>query len=81
VNVKEIKEIAKKYTPEQIENCISTQIDTGVNECVWNETTEAVINDLSKAGFIRDQRDKGVSLADALRELAWRMRQMQKMSK
>jgi hypothetical protein len=78
LNVREIREIAKKYSPEQIEDCITTQIETGENICVHNEKTDVIINDLSKAGFIREQMDNGMSLADALRELALRMRQVQK---
>ena len=77
VDIKQIKEIAGKYTPEQIEGCISGQMDTGENICLTDGNSEKIINELSKAGVIREMMDKGMSLADALRELARRMRLVQ----
>jgi uncharacterized protein YoaH (UPF0181 family) len=77
-DIKEIKELTKRFTPEQIEGCITQQIETGENICLRNESAEKIINELSKAEFIRDLIDEGMSLADALRELARRMRLVQK---
>ncbi len=77
MNVKEIKELAGRYTPEQIENCISRQLKEGHNICLRDESTERIINELSKAGFVRKLMDEGMSLPEALRELARRIRQVQ----
>jgi hypothetical protein len=74
VDVKEIKELAKKFSPEQIEECITQQIETGENVCLRDYSTQVVVGELAKAEFIRDLVGKGMSLADALRELARRMR-------
>jgi hypothetical protein len=74
MDIKNIREIAKKYTPEQIEGCISKQIETGKNVCLTDATSEKIINELSKAGVVRELMDEGMDLADALRELARRMR-------
>lgn len=76
--VKEIKEIAKKFSPEQIEACITQQVETGENVCLEDGTSEKIINELAKARVVRGFMDKGISLADALRELARRMRLIQK---
>ncbi len=76
-DIKEIKELTKRFTPEQIDGCITQQIETGENICLRNESAEKIINELSKAEVIRDLIDKGMSLADALRELARRMRLVQ----
>ena len=78
IDIKEIKELSKRFTPEQIEGCITQQIETGENICLRNESAEKIINELSKAGVIRGLIDEGMSLADALRELARRMRLVQK---
>lgn len=78
MDIKQIKDIAKKYTPEQIEGCITQQIETGKNICFIDETSERIINELSKAEVIRELVDQGMSLADALRELARRMRLVQR---
>jgi hypothetical protein len=78
VDVKEIREIAKRFTPEQIESCITQQIETGKNTCLKNPSAEYIINELSKAEFIKRRMAEGMELADALRELANQMRSIQK---
>lgn len=75
--LKQIKEIAQRFTPEEIENCITHQVETGENICLTDELSEKIISQLSKAGVIRDFMNQGMSLADALRELAKRMRLLQ----
>ncbi len=78
MDVKEIREIAKKFTPEQIESCITQQIETGKNICLKDPSSERIINELSKAEFVKRLMAEGMELADALRELANRMRSIQK---
>jgi hypothetical protein len=78
VDVKEIKELAKRFTPEQIEGCITQQLETGKNICLKNPSAEYIINELSKAEFIKKLMGEGMELADALRELAKRMRSIQR---
>jgi hypothetical protein len=73
----ELKEIAKRFTPEQIEGCITQQIETGDNICLTDENSDKIITELSKAGVVRNLMEEGMSLADALRELARRMRLVQ----
>jgi len=77
MDIKQIKDIAHNYTPEQIEGCITQQIETGKNICLKDENSEKIINELSKAEVIREMVNEGMSLADALRELARRMRLVQ----
>ena len=77
MDIREIKKIAQRYTPEQIEGCITRQVETGKNICLEDEETEKIVNDLSKAVVVRELVDSGRSLADALRELARRMRRLQ----
>lgn len=74
---KEIKGLSKKFTPEQIERCITQQLETGKNVCLKNDSAKKIINELAKAQFIRSMVEKGMSLADALRELARRIRRLQ----
>jgi hypothetical protein len=78
LDVREIKEIARKYTPEQIEGCITQQMETGKNICLKNPSAEHIVNELSKAEFIKRRMAEGMELADAIRELAKRMREIQK---
>ncbi len=77
-DLKTIREIAKKYTPDQIEGCIIMQMETGQNVCLRDKHHEGIINELAKAAFVKTiMMEKELSLADALRELAVKMRQMQ----
>jgi len=80
MDLKEIKELSKRFSPEEIEGCITQQIETGQNICLRDESSERIINELAKARFVRDLIEKGMSLPDALRELAARMRQVQSFS-
>lgn len=77
MDMKEIRELAKRFTPEQLEHCINQQLETGANVCIDSRPSDEIINELSKAEFISEQIAKGVSLSDALRELAKRIRQVQ----
>ncbi|MGE5893316.1 MAG: hypothetical protein ACM34I_04615 [bacterium] len=77
INVREIRELAKRFSPEEIESCISQQLQEGENVCIPGPT-EYVINELSKAQFVRSLVDKGTPLMDAVRELARRIRLVQR---
>ena len=72
--IKEIRELAKKYSPEQTEECITQQLVTGENVCLRNESSEKVINELAKAQFIRRMIEEDMTSFDSLSELARRMR-------
>lgn len=79
--MKEIKDIASRYTPDEIEFCIREQIEKGRNFCIRGEEAERIVGELSKASFVKKMmEEKGLSLADALRELAKRIRETLKLS-
>lgn len=75
--MREIKDLADKFGPEHIEDCISEQIETGENSCLKDHPADKTINYLSKAGFIRGLMKQGMSQSEAVRELAKRMRLIQ----
>lgn len=77
IHIKEIRELAKRFTPEQIEDCIAQQIEDGMNICDITGPTEDAVNELSKAGFVGELMNAGMSAADAIRELAKRIRLVQ----
>lgn len=78
IHIAEIRHLASSFTPDEIEQCIEQQIEEGANVCDATGPTEKVINELSKAAFVRELMDKGMSLSDAIRELARRIRRVQK---
>ncbi len=77
MNIKEIKELASKFTPEQLENCILQTIQDGKNECEITGDVEEVVNILAKAQTVRELMEQGMSQMEAIRELARRIRQVQ----
>ncbi|WP_029521912.1 hypothetical protein [Persephonella sp. KM09-Lau-8] len=77
MNIKEIKELASKFTPEQLENCILQTIQDGKNECEITGDVEEVVNTLAKAQTVRELMEQGMSQMEAIRELARRIRQVQ----
>ncbi|NPA51393.1 MAG: YoaH family protein [Aquificae bacterium] len=81
MNIKEIKELAKKFTPEQLENCILQTINKGENECEISGDIMEVVNTLAKAQTVRELMEQGMSEMEAIRELAKRIRKVQGVEK
>jgi hypothetical protein len=70
----DVKKLAEKYSPEQIEACIRQQVEKGENACDIIDETDEVITALSKAEVVRELMDQGMTLSNALRELGRRIR-------
>ena len=81
VGIKEIKKLAQKFKAEELDTCINQQLNQGSNVCGLSGSNEYVINELAKAEFVRQRMDKGVSLIDAVRELASKIRNFQEFGK
>lgn len=81
IDIKEIKQLAKKFTAEELDICINQQLNQGSNVCGLSGSNEYVINELAKAEFVRQKMDEGVSLIDAVRELASKIRRFQQFGK
>ena len=78
VGIKEIRELAKRFSPEEIEACIKQHIEEGTNICEIKGEIEKVIGELAKAQFVKELMEKGMSVTDAVRDLARRIRLVQK---
>lgn len=82
MNIKEIKELAKKYSIEKIEACINEVVETGKTSCEVSGDTLEMINTLAKAQYVRELMEKkGLSEIEAIRELAKKIRQIQGLEK
>lgn len=77
LHIKEIRELSQRFSPSELEACINQQLNEGDNICEVKGPTEKVIGVLSKAQFVKDMVDKGVSLNNAVRDLASRIRKVQ----
>jgi hypothetical protein len=70
----DLKKLAEKYSPEQLEACIRQQLEKGENACDLVDETDEVITALSKAEVVRELMDQGLTFSQALRELGKRIR-------
>ncbi|MCX7760079.1 MAG: hypothetical protein N2Z81_02740 [Hydrogenothermaceae bacterium] len=80
MNIKEIKELSMKFTPQQIEQCINETLQNGkplTEGCNPSGDILEVLNTLAKAQTVRELMDKGMSQIEAIRELARRIREIQ----
>jgi transposase-like protein len=78
MDIKEIRELAKRFTPEEIERCIQQQLKEGENICEVKGPVEYVIGELAKAEVVKKLMEEGMNITDAIRELARRIRLVQK---
>ncbi len=84
MNIKEIRELAKKFTPEQIERCIDETMKIGkptLEGCEVSGDVMEMINTLAKAQTVRELMEQGLTEVEAIRELARRIRQVQGVEK
>jgi hypothetical protein len=77
LHLKEIRELAQRFTPQELEKCIAQQLEQGSNPCEPDGSTQEVINVLAKAEFVKDLINSGMSLPEAIRELGRRIRLVQ----
>jgi len=77
MNIKEIRELANRFSKEQLEKCILQTVETGRNECELDGDVLEVVNTLAKAQTVRELMDQGMDQMEAVRELARRIRQLQ----
>lgn len=78
IDIKEIKDLAKRFTSDDIESCIQQQLKEGENICDVKGPIEYVIGELAKAEVVKKLMEEGMSITDAVRELARRIRLVQK---
>ena len=76
--MKKIKELAEKYSSEELEKCIDQHLREGQNVCFFGTDDTETMNKLSKASYIKQLVEKGESenVTDAIRKLASSMRGM-----
>ncbi len=75
IDIREIRALAKKFSPEEMEECIELHLKKEKHECPLAGTTDHIINELAKAEFVRKLVDKGTLPLDAVRQLAEKIRQ------
>ena len=77
IHIAEIRELAKRFSADQIENCMELVLQHQDNPCFDKEEAEEAMNVLAKAEFVKAQMEQGSTLAEAMRELGRRIRAAQ----
>ena len=75
--ITEIRELAKQFNAGAIEECIELALQNRENPCYSRGEQEDIMNVLAKVNFVKVQMQRGLSLAQAMRELGKRMRVIQ----
>ena len=81
--MKEVREMAEKYSHEELEQCITDQLKSGSNSCFTGSNVEETMNVLSKSSYIKQlvEEGKSESIMDAIRKMAASIRSLQQNKK
>jgi len=76
--MKDVREMAEKYSHKELEQCIEDQLKSGNNTCFTGSTVEETMNVLSKASYIKQlvEEGKSESIMDGLRKMAASIRSL-----
>ena len=77
INLGEIRKVAVQFNLQTIRECQLQAMNNQDNVCYSAAGTEAVMNVLAKAEFVRNKMEKGIQSNDAIRELGKRIRSFQ----
>jgi len=69
-----IRSLVSHLEANNLERCLQEQIENGLNSCYADADNGRVINVLAKASFVKQLEAEGLSIPEAIRELARRMR-------
>lgn len=78
IHLAEIRDLAQRFSADQIEGCIQHQLDAGNSPCGPSQSVEEALGVLAKAEYVRHlMEEEGYSLSAAIRELGRRIRRTQ----
>ena len=77
IHLAEIRALAQRISPDELEACTRHQLAEGSSVCDLSGRTDEIVGVLAKAEFVKAFMEKGFSLSEAIRELGRRMRAVQ----
>jgi len=72
--IKEVRTLANAFSLKKLSACLDLAITNTPNPCFCSSDNEITVSTLAKASFVRKQVEQGMSLPEAMRELANRIR-------
>ena len=77
MNVQAIRQLAEKFSVNELELCVDDQLNNHNNLCYRGSSEEETIDSLSKASYIRQlMDDENLTLNDAIRKLTRTIREL-----
>ncbi len=73
----EIRALAQRFRPDELDTCIRDQIEEGANICEPSGRTEEIVGVLARAEFVKAYMAQGATLPEAMRELGRCIRAVQ----
>lgn len=77
LHLAEVRALAQRFGPDELEACIRDQLEEGANVCESSGRTEEIVGVLAKAEFVKARMAQGATLPEAMRELGRRIRAVQ----
>lgn len=85
LDMRVVRELADRYSPDQLEQCLISEIETGQNACLSHINhcggpccDQEVVNILAKAQVVREYMDAHhAPITEAIRDLGRRIRALQ----
>ncbi len=70
-----VRELASRYSHDELEHCITQQLTDGVNPCLAENDPDTVVAILAQASYVSEWVKKGFSLPQGMRALGAQRRQ------
>ena len=75
-----LRYLAVRYGAAELDHCLTAQLETQANDCVVCAYSARSVDLLARAAYVKHQvEEKAVTVNEAIRELARRMRNVQQM--
>jgi hypothetical protein len=69
LHLAEIRALAQRFSPDELEACIGDQFQKGSNVCEPSGRTEETVSVLTRAEFVKALTENGFTLSEAIRDL------------
>ena len=69
-----VRQLVQRFTAEELDQCVTQQVNESNNTCLAGNDAGNLLDELTKANFIKHLVEHGMPDQEAFRELGRRMR-------